>query len=390
MSMISIILPVAVSAVLTVLLLPFVIRFSYRKHLFDSVNERTVHSGVVPRLGGGAFLLASLVALLMSLFMGGGAAADGAGEACGFTWHGVALTGAVLLIYLAGLWDDICTLSYKLKFLSQFLAAVLVVVGGNCWVADFQGLLGIGVLPAVVGMPLSVLLIMFVINAFNLIDGIDGLASALGCVASLLMGLMFVIHGQVAMGVTALALAAALLVFFFFNKLGRVDNKTKVFMGDGGSQALGLLIAIMVVSIANGDGMQAAFSRYSECPIVGSATSAQQVPFVLAFSLIIVPCFDAMRVMFCRIFKGHNPFLADQTHIHHKLLRMGCNASVALTIIVLLSLMLVAVNMIIACSDLDVESYYNINIILLIDLMIWCTFDVCLNIRVRQREELLK
>lgn len=388
--MISIILPVAVSAVLTVLLLPFVIRFSYKKHLFDSVNERTVHSGVVPRLGGGAFLFSTLVALLVAVFMAGSGEACGAQGECAFTWNGVALVGAVLLIYLAGLWDDICTLSYKLKFLSQFLAAILVVVGGNCWIGNCYGLLGIGVLPALVGMPLSVLLIMFVINAFNLIDGIDGLASALGFVASLLMGVMLAVHGQLVMGVMALSLAAALLVFFFFNKLGHVSNKTKVFMGDGGSQALGLLLAIMVVSIANGDGMQVALGQSAKCPVVGDVACAHQVAFVFAFSLVIVPCFDAMRVMFCRIFKGRNPFLADQTHIHHKLLRMGCNATGALGIIVFLSLMMVMVNMSIACSDIKLDPVYNINIILLIDLMIWCTFDVCLNIRVRQSEGLLK
>jgi len=386
MSMLAIILPVVISAALTAMLVPLIIRLSYKKKLFDSVNERKVHHGVVPRLGGGAFILSVLVAMGVLLLMPGYDFANDQIEGTCCVWRYVALIAGAGIIYLAGVWDDIRNLNYKIKLQSQLIAAIVIVVGGGFWISNLHGLFGVDILPAAVGMPVSVLFIMFIINAFNLIDGIDGLASALGFAASLVMGILLIYCNQLLIGVMALALAASLVVFFCYNKLGRTSNKTKVFMGDGGSQTMGLLIAFLVVYV----------SGYSNLPLmvcegeVGSFSlglpGQNPLPFILSMSMILIPCLDALRVMISRIFQGHNPFLADQTHIHHKFLRMGCNSSVTLAIIFLLQLVLTTVNLAIYYSEFGISQCLQINLILLTDIILWCALNVLLNQRLKRVE----
>ena len=354
--MLSIIVPVIVSAILTALMVPLIIRLSLKKKLCDTVDERTVHSGEVPRLGGSAFILSVLVALVVAVLM-----SDSEDIRCCLTvWSGWlqywALIAAALIIYFSGIWDDIKHMGYKMKFVFQLLSALLIVVVGNFWINDMGGLFGIGALSPWVGKPLSVLLVVYIINAFNLIDGIDGLASALGFIATVVIGALFLMTGQHIMAVLSFALAVSLAVFFCFNKFGSTRNHTKIFMGDGGSQTMGLIIAFLVIFMSMRKG--------------GEAYSEVQWP-VIAFCLIIIPCFDAVRVMAGRIRRGVNPFLPDQTHIHHKLLRMGYSATRTLVTIVLLDVALVVLNIVLAVADIGVDNRVKINLILLLDLLIW-------------------
>ena len=371
MSLLNMIVPVIVSAALTALMVPLIIRFSYRRKLFDTVDERTVHSGVVPRLGGSAFILSVVLAVFVAVVMWDAEHID-----CGLTAHSGwleygALCCAALIIYVSGLWDDVKRIDYKVKFACQFISAMLIVVVGNFWINDFYGLFGLGQLSPLAGKTFSVLLIMYVINAFNLIDGIDGLASALGIITTTVIGTLFIMSGQPLMAVLSFALAASLIVFFFYNKFGRTENHTKIFMGDGGSQTMGLIIAFLVI--------------FMSMRMPGEGDVPLQSP-VVSFCLIIIPCFDAVRVMVGRMLRGKNPFLPDMTHIHHKFLRIGYSVTRTLAAIMVIDLLFVAVNIVLTVADTNMCAGIKINLILCIDIVIWLCLHWWLNSRIRKVE----
>lgn len=378
MSVISIIVPMIVSAVLTALMVPLIIRVSYKKNLFDTIDERTVHTDVVPRLGGSAFVLSVIVAMLVGIFMAGEdsqkvadaflAKSNGVHNPTLQFW---ALIGAVMVIYLAGLWDDIRQIDYKKKFFCQLISALLIVVVGGFWINDFYGLFGLHQLPPVVGKAFSVLLIMFITNAFNLIDGIDGLAASLGMITLCVIGAVSLASGQFLMAVLSLALTASLAVFFCYNKFGSIRHYTKIFMGDGGSQTMGLIVASLVVFVAMKNPNSDDYGLLLQSPVI-------------FFCLIVIPCFDAIRVMICRMKNGKNPFLPDKTHIHHKFLCIGFSTTQTLLVILLLDIIFVLLNVALYMININIDADLKINLILALDIVIWCVVDRWLDCRVRR------
>lgn len=365
MNLFAIIIPILVSAVLTALMVPLVIRLSYRKKWFDSINERTVHKGSVPRLGGSAFVLSAGVAMACAINL-----SDIHCLRCVFfeandVMRSVGLLGAILIIYLSGVLDDIRTLNYKYKFLSQFLSAGLIVFVGGFWIGDFGGLFGMFTLSPLMGKVLSAFIIISIVNAFNLIDGIDGLASSLGIVATLVLGFSLLSSGQVLVAVLSFVMTASLIVFFCYNKFGNIENKTKIFMGDGGSQTMGLIIAFLIVFVS----MQGDVQRSESLP----------QSLVMSFSLIIVPCFDLVRVMVDRMRRHQNPFLADKTHIHHKFMRIGCGQTTTLLAILALDGCLIGMNYLLMTSDIDIPKYIMINVVVVLDLVLWSALHLWLD-----------
>lgn len=366
MSAICIILPMLVSAVMTALMVPIIIRLSYKKRLFDTVDERTVHKGSVPRLGGSAFILSSMVAVCVGVWLCKKECADCWQIPGCDVWRYSALVLAALIIYFVGVMDDVTGVNYKVKFLCQLVSALLIVFVGGFWINNFYGLFGLETLAPWSGKTFSVLLIMYIINAFNLIDGIDGLASSLGMVASLVMGVLLLMMGQGLMAVLSLSLCASLAVFFCFNKFGTTATHTKIFMGDGGSQTMGLIIAFLVVFMA----MKKDWVQWGNPQL--------QSP-VIPFCLIVIPCFDAVRVMVGRIKRGKNPFLPDKTHIHHKFLRIGFSATRTLLAILLLDLVFIALDISLTLIDLHIDARVKINLILLLDIVVWWLVQHWLN-----------
>lgn len=366
MSAICIILPMLISAVMTALMVPMIIRVSYKKKLFDTVDERTVHKGSVPRLGGSAFILSSMVGVCVGVWLCCRECPDCWQIPGSDVWRYGALVVAALIIYFVGVLDDVTGVNYRVKFLCQLISSVLIVLVGGFWINDFYGLFGLEMLSPWSGKTLSILLIMYIINAFNLIDGIDGLASSLGIVATLVMGVLLMIMGQGLTAVLALSLCASLVVFFCFNKFGSTARHTKIFMGDGGSQTMGLIIAFLVVFMA----MKKDWIAPSHEPL--------QSP-VVPFCLIVIPCFDAVRVMVGRIKRGKNPFLPDKTHIHHKFLRIGFTPARTLVAILLLDFLFIVLDISLTVAEIDIDSRLKINLILLLDMLIWWAVQHWLN-----------
>ena len=351
------------SAVITCLMIPKIILISFKKKLFDPITDRKVHTGVVPRLGGVAFVPAVIIAIALSFGLLSLVGGHDILPTTAATSPRLSLClCALLLLYFEGITDDLVGIGYRTKFVLQFLCAGAIVASG-IWVNQLYGLLGIGAIPWYVGKPLSMVVIVFVINAINLIDGIDGLASGLSSIALLFLGCLFFYTGEYISAGIAFATLGTLLPFFYYNVFGKAEQRRKIFMGDCGSQCIGLLLALLAIR----------FGMHRDGTLL-------QVPcaLVVSFSLLMIPCLDIFRVMLGRIRRGCNPFLPDRTHIHHELLAIGMSHRTAMVVIVMLATFFALLN-ILLIGDCD------INLILLLDILLWTGLNLWLTSMIRHK-----
>lgn len=351
------------SACLTAVIIPKIILISFKKKLFDTVDERKVHEGVVPRLGGVAFTPSVVMALALVFgihILISGSIGIGMGQSAQLSLSLCAL----MLLYIEGISDDLIGIGYKAKFLCQIVSSVMIVASG-IWINDFYGFLGIHEVEWYIGMPFTTLLMVFVINAMNLIDGIDGLASGLSIVALFFLGILLFSKGDVIPSVISFAMLGTLLPFFAYNVFGRAERQKKIFMGDCGSQTVGLVLGMLAV-------------RY--CMNDANYTSDMQNVLVVAFSTIMIPSLDVLRVMLGRIRRGHNPFLPDKTHIHHKFLALGMSHRTAMVTILMLDAFFILLN-------LGLVNILDINIVLAIDILLWTLMHLWISKVIKVRSQ---
>lgn len=361
-AIINLLAALVISIVLTGVLIPKILLISFRKNLFDVPDARKIHKSSVPRLGGLAFMpaifftIAALVGInrvMLSSFM-----------APYFTLNPVNICFgmcAVMVVYLVGIADDLIGVKYRAKFATQIIAAIFL-VGTGMWIHDLDGFLGFYTLPASVGVPLSILVIVFIMNAINLIDGIDGLASGLSALAFMLYAVVFYLAGQFIYALVCCAALGTLVPFFYYNVFGDAKISKKIFMGDTGSLTTGLILSYMAFHMCN-----------TAIPRLWSSDS-----FVIAFSPLIVPCFDVVRVFGNRIMRHRNPFTPDKTHIHHKLLACGLPQRTAMIIIVSVSALLTGLNIAMA-------QMINVTWLVIVDLALVLGFNHLLNFIANRR-----
>lgn len=385
MTTIAIILAFAVSVVVTYLLIPQLIKISYRKRLFDKVDERKVHKVLVSRLGGIAF--APAIILGVSMALGFSLMASNhvlAGQFYENSFELALFISALLLIYFGGVTDDILDSTYKLKFIVQFLGASCLAVAGIS-MNNFYGLFGFTEIPAWFGIPLSVTATVFVVNAMNLIDGIDGLASGLGIIGFFFFGCLFYSTGEYLNVVLAFTSLGTVFTFFFFNVYGNVERRRKIFMGDCGSQTIGLLLAYFAISFSIDKSVGT-----TQIPVVGTELVngalkdvLQSTPLVVAFSIIMVPVLDTFRVFGNRIRAHKNPFKPDRTHIHHRFMDLGLTQRATLMVILMLAAFFVLINLLL----LDV---LDINILFCLDIALWTGMHVWISSLIEKRKQKAK
>ena len=205
--------------------------------------------------------------------------------------------------------------------------------------------------------PLTILVVVFIINAMNLIDGIDGLASGLSSVAMLYYFFIFILYGEYLYAVTAIATLGVLIPFFFYNVFGDPTKQKKIFMGDTGTLTIGILICFLSFKMS--------MMSYSEGDHLPN-------PLISAYSPLLVPCFDVIRVYMGRVRRGVNPFLPDKTHIHHKLLAIGMPQRVAMVGILMVSLLFTFCN-------IGLSYYLDITCIVGIDAVVWTLANMWLS-----------
>lgn len=333
-------------------LLRVILHIAYKHHVFDYIDGRKVHRIAVPRLGGMAF--APTVATVMLGALALVSLHEDHRLLTADTYELLVCLAALFFIYVEGLADDLVGVNYKLKFICQFVCSAIVISSGVC-LTNFAGLFGIGEVSLWVGIPFTWVLITFILNAQNLIDGIDGLCCGLAMFALLFFGLSFAAYGVVAYATLAFATLGAIFPFFFFNVFGRQERKRKIFMGDCGSQTLGLILGILAVRLCQED---------------APAGGCLPPPLLTVFSLLIVPCLDALRVMLGRIRHHHGPFHPDKTHIHHKLLALGFSHRQAMTIILATAAAYAALNYVLFLLSV------SLTLIIIADLLLWTAMHI--------------
>lgn len=350
--------------VLVGFLIPQILVIAFRKNLFDKVDSRKVHKGVVPRLGGVAFFPAILfaVALVAGINMkdpditGTEQFAKAAVPVC-------FMVCAILLMFLIGVADDLIGARYKVKFLVQILASLLIIFSGTT-IDDFLGFLWLNKLPFILGWAVTSFAVVYVVNAVNLIDGIDGLASGLCELAFIFYAVIFYVSGEHVYSILCSASAGALLPFFYYNVFGSVKKQKKIFMGDTGALTTGMILAFSFIAMFHVN----LTSSVVECN-----------PAIIAISPLVIPCFDVVRVSLHRVRQHRNPFLPDKTHIHHKLLALGLTQRTALCLIIAFAIAFIFIN-------IQLSPYMNPTLIVGLDILIWTLVNMGLTRAIKDRE----
>jgi UDP-N-acetylmuramyl pentapeptide phosphotransferase/UDP-N-acetylglucosamine-1-phosphate transferase len=286
---------------ITLLAIPAIIRVADEKKLFDLPDARKLHTRPIASLGGvGIFIGFSVAIFLTGVFQ----------KSPELQY----IMAAALAIFFLGLKDDILILSATKKFIGQLAAAAILVHLAGIRIDSMHGIFGIGTLPVPLSILFSYATIIVIINAFNLIDGVDGLAGSLGMISTGLFGTYFFMAGHEAYAMLAFAMMASLLAFLLFN-----FHPARIFMGDSGSLLLGLMNAILVIKFIN---------------VATASQAAWPIPTAVAlgFVILLVPLLDTLRVFAIRIYHGRSPFSPDRNHIHHLLLDRGfCHIKVTLS-----------------------------------------------------------
>lgn len=350
-----------ISVLLAKYTIPVLVDLSRQLHLYDMPDSRKTHKLPIPRLGGVAFLPAVLIAVSMAYVCMIRIDDEFVRVDKEFleltTWdlqHLMAYLAGCLMLYFVGMYDDINGLGYKFKLIVQFVAGFLLCAGG-LWIADFENIFWFGQVPFWVGMPLSVLLVVYVTNAMNLIDGIDGLASGISCLAFAMIAMISVIRGEWLVSMISVAFIGVLLVFFVYNVFG---ERFKVFMGDAGSLTIGYTLSF------------AGLTFWRVHPITDPHLHNLGI---IVMSPLVIPLLDVLRVLGARIQDGCNPFIADKNHIHHKLMRAGLSGWWTMLTILLLTVLF-------SLSNYLVAVYVSQTLLVMMDIALFIVMHLVINV----------
>ncbi len=356
-----------IALLLTGIIIPQILLIAFSKNLFDEVDERKIHKGIVPRLGGIAFLPAIIFSICLVLAVGiSTQVVDLSSVFKDVGKSMLYLICAEMLIFLVGIADDLIGVRYKAKFVAQIICAVFICAAG-AYIHNLGGMLWIDEIPVFFGWLISGFIVVYLVNAINLIDGIDGLASGLSGIALIFYGIVLTISHQWILALLAWAQLGTLVPFFYYNVFGNPKKQKKIFMGDTGTLTLGMLMTFIALSITNID---------------SSEITHHYNKMVLAFSPLVIPAFDVIRVYFHRVRNHRNPFLPDKCHIHHKLLALGFNQRTSLCLILVAAVAFMLINVLLS-------PYISSTFLLIADVAIWIALNIAIThlIRVRERKQ---
>ena len=350
---------------LGMVIIPRILVISHKKRLYDVPDARKVHTMPVPRLGGLSFF----PVILMSMFLVIGFRLyfwdmDTSSLSFNMLYEYLFLFVGMTLLYLVGVCDDLVGVGYRYKFAVQIAAAFLLVLSGN-WFDSLGGLFGIYSVPAWMGMPFTVFIVVYITNAINLIDGIDGLASGLCCIALSVLSVIFFLRGQYVYALLAICTLGILMPFWCYNVFGNANRGHKLFMGDAGSLTLGYVISFLIIHMS----------------VTNEVSPTLSNPYmVIAFSTVLVPLLDVIRVVLHRLREHKNPFLPDKNHFHHKLLRTGMRVRMVMVCIIAISAFFILLNSSLAWR-VDITYLFFLN------LFCWSILHVGLNGLIKRNRE---
>ena len=349
----------AMSAICGFIMIPQILSFCKKRKLYDTPDARKVHKNAIPRLGGVSFmpsmLIATIVALLAWVYTSKG---NKIGVSPWSIFFGVGIT----IIYITGVIDDIFGVRARVKLLMQIVVASLLPMS-YLYINNLYGFLGIYEIPPLVGTILTIGVLVFIMNAINLIDGIDGLSASLTLIA--LGGLFYIFHREQIWVYCILiaGLMGVLIPFLYHNIWGKEEKNQKIFMGDSGSLTLGYILGVLMIK----------FCMYNPhvMPYQKGAT-------LLSVTLLLVPTFDVFRVIIVRLINHKPIFTADKNHIHHKLMRTGLTQHQTLISVILLSVLFIIIN-------LTLFNELVVTWIIAIDILIYIAFQYSLDVIIKRK-----
>ena len=284
--------------------MPSVIKLAIKKRFLVEGGGRNAHEGFTPNVGGMAIFFGLLVSnqyllfYFIDVFQNFEISSEFETQIKAY----IIITGGGIIMFIMGLIDDISELSSYFRFLIQVLVSFLIVFVGDLRIDNFYGVLGLHELPEFFSIFFSVSVIIFIINSFNLTDGLDGLAASLGLFILSCFAIIFFLNGKYFDCALACAGISSLFAFWLYNR-----PPARIFMGDCGSLVIGFIIACSAIRACNME-------------IVEGVNNPVFVLCILAY-----PAVDTLRVFAVRIFSGKSPFSADRNHIHHLLIDKDFN-----------------------------------------------------------------
>lgn len=340
---------VVISVLITVFAIPSILHVARFRHLYDDLGHfRKTHDHGIPRLGGVAIFVGFTITSLLFCM---------ADKSLPNNY----LLTACIILFAMGLKDDLSGVHSSTKFVIQLIVCVILVVLGNIRITSLYGVFGIFDLPYFLSVGISMLFILMVVNAFNLIDGVDGLAATTGIITNGAFAALFIYTHQYELAAVSLAMTGAIIGFLRYNL-----TPAKIFMGDTGSLLIGLISAVMAIKFME-------VNKFTG----GSHVQIYSVP-ALTFAILIGPIFDTARVFIIRIASGVSPFVADRNHIHHRMLKLGFNH--LQTTFILASINIISISMVLLFT-----SYGNSVLIILI-LGVSLAFNWMITFFIRSRE----
>lgn len=316
----SFVLALIISAVT----LPTILYVSEEKQLMAEPEERSSHTTKVPNLGGVGIFFGLIVVMTIT-----GAFLD--------TKLLLLLMGTVSILFFLGLKDDLTVLSAKKKFIVQFFVALLAVVITDTRIVSFSGIFGVNEIPYWLSIVFTLFVYILIVNAYNLIDGVDGLAGVIAIASSTVFAYLFIKSNNYSLATISVALIGAILPFLRLN----FSKDNKMFMGDTGSMIVGFLLAFFAVSFI------------TVCQKNSLSVYNKSAP-ILSLAILFYPLVDTMRIFLLRIFLYKtSPFTADKNHIHHRCIEVGFSHKSTTFLIVFINILIVILSF--NCLNLSVN-----------------------------------
>jgi len=340
---------VVISFIITSATIPSILHVARFRHLYDDLGHfRKGHDHGIPRLGGVAIFVGfTITSLLFCL----------TDKSLPINY----LISACIILFAMGLKDDLSGVNSSTKFFVQFIVCAILVIFGDIRLTSAYGVFGIFELPYILSVCLTTLFILLVVNAFNLIDGIDGLAAATGIIVNGTFAALFLYIHQYELAAVSFAMTGAICGFLRYN-----ITPAKIFMGDTGSLLIGLISAVMALK----------FMEVSKTAN-GSSHQILSVP-ALTFAILIGPIFDTIRIFIVRIANGVSPFLADRNHVHHRMLRLGFNH--LQTTIILISINIASIALVLLLRN------YGDSVLIILIVLVSLVFNWMITFFIRSKE----
>lgn len=276
--------------------------------LVDRPNYRKRHQGIIPLVGGISVYAGICFTFLITRYT------------ISHAWVYLVCAGGLVLI---GALDDRYDISFKLRVLIQAFIALAMMYFGKLHLVSLGHLFGAWDLRVgSFGYVLTLFAVWAAINAFNMVDGIDGLLGGLSCVTFSAIGIILCFSGQFNLAIWCFAMIAAILPYILLN-LGLFGRRYKVFMGDAGSTLIGFTIVWILLETTQ--------------------RTLQPITPITALWLIAIPLMDMVSIMYRRLRKGMSPFSADRQHIHHLIMRAGFTSRQAFMLITLAAAILATI-----------------------------------------------